>query len=126
MSGTGIPPRRLLLRLFEAAVARADSMRCVPPHLPRKPPHGRTVLGGAGKAAASMARALGAHWPHALSALVATMRVGIAAPIQEPGFRNISVANMQTAAQAIVPAINAFIFHNVGSLIGLQPGVSRA
>jgi glycerate 2-kinase len=72
VSGTDIPPRRLLLRLFEAAVARANPIRCVPPHLPKRPPKGRTVVIGAGKAAAAMARAVEMHWPHELSGLVVT------------------------------------------------------
>ena len=49
--------RKLLLELFEAAVDAASPARCLPPHLP-KPPPGRTVVVGAGKAAASMARAV--------------------------------------------------------------------
>ena len=64
--------RKAFLRsLFEAAVAAADPARCVPPHLPA-PPKGRTVVIGAGKAAASMAQAVEAHWPGELSGLVVT------------------------------------------------------
>jgi len=58
--------------LFDAAVARADPMLCVPPHLPHEPPKGRTVVVGAGKAAAAMAHAVESHWPHALTGLVVT------------------------------------------------------
>ena len=71
-------PRRTLRALFDAAVAAADPATCVPPHLPA-PPRGRTVVVGAGKAAATMARAVEAHWPGELSGLVVT-RYGHAAP----------------------------------------------
>ena len=42
-----------------------------PPHLP-PPPKGRTIVIGAGKASAAMARALEDHWPGPLSGLVVT------------------------------------------------------
>ena len=63
--------RGLLRRLFDAAVAAADPAHCVPPHLP-DPPAGRTVVVGAGKAAAAMARAVETHWQGPLSGLVVT------------------------------------------------------
>jgi glycerate 2-kinase len=55
-------PRDLLLASFKAAVAAADPLQIVPPQLP-KPPRGRTLVVGAGKAAASMALAVEQHWP---------------------------------------------------------------
>ena len=55
-------PRELLLGSFAAAVAAADPLQVVPPHLP-PPPRGRTVVVGAGKAAGSMALAVENHWP---------------------------------------------------------------
>ncbi len=55
-------PRELLLGSFHAAVAAADPLHIVPQHLP-KPPTGRTLVIGAGKAAASMALAVEQHWP---------------------------------------------------------------
>jgi hydroxypyruvate reductase len=66
-------PRDLLLQMFEAAVAAASPALCVPPHLP-PPPRGRTVVVGAGKAAAAMAQAVEQHWPAdaPLSGLVVT------------------------------------------------------
>jgi hydroxypyruvate reductase len=66
-------PRDLLLESFRAAVAAADPALILPPHLP-VPPHGRTLVVGGGKAAASMAAAVEAHWPAdaALSGLVVT------------------------------------------------------
>jgi len=66
--------------MFDAAVASAQPARVVPPHLPPPPP-GRTVVLGAGKAAAAMARAVETHWPHALSGLVVT-RYGHALPCE--------------------------------------------
>jgi hydroxypyruvate reductase len=54
-------PRELLLGSFQAALAAADPLRIVPPHLPQ-PPKGRTLVVGAGKAAAAMALAVEQHW----------------------------------------------------------------
>ncbi|MGZ5583377.1 MAG: glycerate kinase type-2 family protein [Usitatibacter sp.] len=54
--------RELLIGSFQAAVAAADPLEIVPGHLP-PPPRGRTVVIGAGKAAASMAVAVERHWP---------------------------------------------------------------
>ncbi|MBI3446722.1 MAG: glycerate kinase [Magnetospirillum sp.] len=61
----------LLRRMFEAAVDAARPSACVPPALP-DPPKGRTVVIGAGKAAAAMARAVEDHWSGPLSGLVVT------------------------------------------------------
>jgi hydroxypyruvate reductase len=57
-----VSPRDLLLGSFQAALAAADPMKIVPRHLP-KPPKGRTLVVGAGKAAASMALAVEQNWP---------------------------------------------------------------
>ena len=54
--------QRLLRDMLDAAIAAASPDRAVPANLP-PPPKGRTVVVGAGKAAASMARAVEAHWP---------------------------------------------------------------
>ena len=56
-------PGDLLLQSFHAAVAAADPLKIVAGHLP-EPPAGRTLVVGAGKAAASMARAVELAWPH--------------------------------------------------------------
>ncbi|MGA0596583.1 glycerate kinase type-2 family protein [Enterovirga sp. CN4-39] len=71
-------PKALLTRLFNAAVASAQPARVFARHLP-EPPRGRTLVIGAGKASAEMARALEEHWPGELSGLVVT-RYGHAAP----------------------------------------------
>lgn len=72
-----IDPRALLEQSFSAAVAAADPAKVLPAHLPDRQQLAhfrRTVVVGAGKAAASMARAVEAHWPAecALSGLVVT------------------------------------------------------
>jgi len=55
--------RQRLIDSFTAAVAAADPLRILAAHLP-EPPEGRTLVVGAGKAAASMARAVELAWPH--------------------------------------------------------------
>ena len=64
----------LLRKSFEAAVAAADPLKIVAQHLPNPPARGRTLVVGAGKAAASMAAAVEAVWPHdqPLSGIVIT------------------------------------------------------
>ena len=59
---TGRAPKDLLLGSFHAALAAADPLKIVPQHLP-KPPKGRTLVVGAGKAAAAMALAVEQNWP---------------------------------------------------------------
>jgi hydroxypyruvate reductase len=76
--------RALLRDLFDAAVAAVDPARCLPAWLPALAdlPKGRTVVIGAGKAAAAMARAVEDHWrgdSAQLSGLVVT-RYGHGAP----------------------------------------------
>jgi glycerate 2-kinase len=72
--------RRLLRRMFDAAVESAQPAHALPPCLP-DPPRGRTVVVGAGKASAAMARALEAHWRGALRGIVVT-RYGHAVPCE--------------------------------------------
>jgi glycerate 2-kinase len=62
---------QLLKSLFDAALAAADPLKVVPPRLPA-PPRDRTVVVGAGKAAAAMAKAVEEHWPGPLEGLVVT------------------------------------------------------
>lgn len=57
-----VAARRLLGRLFETAIAKADPLKILSAHLP-EPPQGRCVVVGAGKAAAAMAEAVEAAWP---------------------------------------------------------------
>lgn len=73
-------PRELLAAMFSAAVESAQPEHCLPPRLPEAPT-GRTLVIGAGKASAAMARALEQHWPGALEGLVIT-RYGYAVPCE--------------------------------------------
>jgi hydroxypyruvate reductase len=77
--------QRVLLRdLFDAAVAAADPAHCLPAWLPEPPAatRGRTVVVGAGKAAAAMARAVEDHWRGDLDRLsgIVVTRYGHGAP----------------------------------------------
>ncbi|MEB5967380.1 glycerate kinase [Comamonas testosteroni] len=66
-------PREFLTNIYRAAVNRALPLATIGQYLP-KPPKGRTLVLGAGKAGASMAQALEALWPQdaPLSGLVVT------------------------------------------------------
>lgn len=63
--------REFLRSLFDAALAAADPDRMIAPAMPR-PVVGRTVVVGAGKASAAMARAFEARWPGPIEGLVVT------------------------------------------------------
>ncbi|WP_395138210.1 glycerate kinase [Schlegelella aquatica] len=108
MSGLPLPPRELLRRLFDTAVERASPAHCVAPHLPA-PPRGRTLVLGAGKAAASMAAAVEAAWPAQapLSGLIVT-RYGHVPPRQErgegPGVGSTSRIEVMEAAHPVPDA----------------------
>lgn len=70
--------KRFLRALFDQAVASAQPDRIVSGKLPAAP-RGRTIIVGAGKAAATMARAVEKRWPSGLTGLVITP-YGHAAP----------------------------------------------
>ncbi len=72
--------RDLLEDLFRTAVAAADPGRAIAAHLPQKP-RGRTIVVGAGKASAQMARAFEDLWLDPVEGLVVT-RYGHAVPTQ--------------------------------------------
>ena len=76
--------RTLLRRMFDAAIDSAQAARCLPPHLP-DPPKGRTIVVGAGKASAAMAKAFEDAWPGSVTGIVVT-RYGYAVPC-----RNIEI-----------------------------------
>jgi glycerate 2-kinase len=67
--------------MFDAALAACNPALCVPPHLPAAP-KGRTVVVGAGKAAAAMARAVEQNWSGPLAGLVVT-RYGHGVPCEK-------------------------------------------
>ncbi len=75
--------RQCLLNSFQAAISAANPLHVVPPHLP-KPPKGRTLVVGAGKASAAMALAVEQHWPSnaPMDGLVIT-RYGHSLPTQK-------------------------------------------
>ncbi|MGN6467722.1 MAG: glycerate kinase type-2 family protein [Rhizobiaceae bacterium] len=73
-------PKSFLTALFSAAVAAADPERTIRAHLPKRP-KGRTIVIGAGKGSAQMARALEKAWDGPLEGVVVT-RYGYAAPCQ--------------------------------------------
>ncbi len=64
-------PEKFLRGLFDAAVAAVSPASCLPAFLP-VPPHGRTVVIGAGKAAGAMAAVVEDRWDGPLSGLVVT------------------------------------------------------
>ncbi len=68
----------LLRSLFDAAIAAADPARALAAAMPQ-PVAGRTVVAGAGKAAAAMARGFEVRWPGPLEGIVVT-RYGHAVP----------------------------------------------
>jgi len=68
---TSIASQDLLHALFNAATSAALPDKCIAQFLPPKP-KGRTVVVGAGKAAAAMARAVEQHWDGDLEGLVVT------------------------------------------------------
>lgn len=72
--------KRLFTAMFSAAVAAADPEHVIRDHLPKKP-KGRTIMIGAGKGSAQMARAFERAWDGPLSGLVVT-RYGYAAPCE--------------------------------------------
>ena len=65
--------RALLRALFDAALAAARPATCLAPYIAKlQPPKGRTIVIGAGKASAAMARAVEDQWSHPLEGLVVT------------------------------------------------------
>jgi glycerate 2-kinase len=74
-------PRQLLRSMFDAAISAASPELRIPAYLP-PPPKGRTVVIGAGKASAAMAKAVEALWPGPLTGLVVT-RYGHAVPCEQ-------------------------------------------
>ncbi|HEU5094509.1 MAG TPA: glycerate kinase [Reyranella sp.] len=65
--------RALLRDLFDAALAAARPATCLAPYIDTlQAPKGRTVVIGAGKASAAMARAVEERWPHPIEGLIVT------------------------------------------------------
>ena len=66
-----LDPAKFLNELMTAAIEAADPAQCLPVHLPELP-MGRTIVVGAGKAAAKMARTVEDNWQGDLEGLVVT------------------------------------------------------
>lgn len=102
---TALPdPRAFLRQLFDTAVAAALPTGSIGRHLP-PPPKGRTVVVGAGKGAAAMARAVEDVWQGPLSGLVVT-RYGHGLPtraieVVEAGHPNPDAASQQAAGRIL-------------------------
>jgi glycerate 2-kinase len=65
-------PRQFLLDLYASAVAAVSAEKSLPAHLPQPSPRGRTLVIGAGKGAAAMAKVVEDHWQGDISGLVVT------------------------------------------------------
>jgi glycerate 2-kinase len=74
-------PRAFLADLFHVAVAAAQPTLVMQAFMPEKPV-GRTIVIGAGKASAAMARAFEQHWPHAIDRSAVVTRYGYAEPCE--------------------------------------------
>ena len=67
-------PRDLLLKMYQSAVTAVSAEKCLPPFLAKitPPTKGRTLVIGAGKGAAAMAKTVEDHWPGDITGLVVT------------------------------------------------------
>jgi glycerate 2-kinase len=65
-------PRQFLLDLYSSAVTAVSANKCLPAFLPKPSPNGRTLVIGAGKGAAAMAKVVEDHWQGDISGLVVT------------------------------------------------------
>ena len=101
-------PASLLKALFDAALAAAQPATCLPPYLPEPPPGGRTVVVGLGKAAATMAEAVEAHYPGPISGVV-VCPYGAARPLRQlrliEAGHPVADDNSMAAATAILAAV---------------------
>lgn len=69
---SNINPRQFLIDLYSTAVSAVSAAKCQPAFLPQPTPGGRTLVIGAGKGAAAMAKAVEDHWQGDISGLVVT------------------------------------------------------
>ncbi|MDB5761706.1 MAG: ttuD [Herminiimonas sp.] len=65
-------PRQFLLDLYASAVGAVTAEKCMPAYLPQPSARGRTLVVGAGKGAAAMAKVVEDRWPGEISGLVVT------------------------------------------------------
>lgn len=101
-----------LMAMWRAAIAAADPLTCLDPHLPERP-KGRTVVVGAGKAAAKMALAVEKAWDGPLAGVVVAPH-GAGLPLSRIGLRfgshptpdasgAAAAAEMLAAVQGLTP-----------------------
>jgi hydroxypyruvate reductase len=67
-----LAPRQFLRDLYSSAVNAVSAEKCLPAFLPEPSPNGRTLVIGAGKGAAAMAKAVEDRWQGDISGLVVT------------------------------------------------------
>ncbi|MEM7199759.1 MAG: glycerate kinase [Planctomycetota bacterium] len=99
-------PADTLRVLFDEGLAAVSPARCVPPHLPA-PPRGRTVIVGAGKAAAAMAAAATSHFPGATGLVVTRYGHGVdgaGIEVMEAG-HPLPDASSEVAARRVLAAV---------------------
>jgi glycerate 2-kinase len=93
--------------MFDAAINAAQPEFCLPPHLPTAP-RGRTLVIGAGKASAAMARAFEDHWRGEITGLVVT-RYGYAVPCKRIEIVEAAHPVPDAAGQAAAKRILGFV-----------------
>lgn len=141
------PESELLTRLFRVGVAAADPANCLPSFLPIAPAAGRTLVLGAGKAAARMAAVVAAHYhEHGLGplhgAVVTRYGHGLAAGEDAPGIEILEAghpvpdaasvaagARLTTLARDACPADRCIVLLSGGAsalLVQPVPGVTLA
>jgi glycerate 2-kinase len=100
-------PHDVLMQLYGAALAAADPLKVIPPHLPARP-KGRTIVVGVGKAAAEMALAIENNWEGPLSGVVAVPE-GATRPLTKIntliGNHPIPDVNSVKGAEALLEAV---------------------
>jgi glycerate 2-kinase len=99
--------RGFLRRMFDAAIQAAQPAHCIPRHLPAAP-KGRTLVIGAGKASAAMAKAFEDSWPASLTGLVVT-RYGYAVRCQRIEIVEAAHPVPDAAGQAAAGRIRDFV-----------------
>ncbi|MDR1310715.1 MAG: glycerate kinase [Burkholderiaceae bacterium] len=65
-------PRQFLIDSYSGALSAVSAEKCLPAYLPMPPKGGRTLVVGAGKGAAAMAKAVEDHWQGDITGLVVT------------------------------------------------------
>ena len=100
-----LDPDKFLRTMFDHALDAVRGDKCVPAFLP-KPPKGRTVVVGAGKAAAAMAKAVEDHYTGAIDAGLVVTRYHHGLPLKkievvEAGHPMPDVAGQQAARRIL-------------------------